>query len=466
VNNSPVPAAGQERAGALARLARWCYARRRIVLVAWLITAAALIGTAQSFGSRFSDNYASGALPSQQAQNLLSARFPAEADATVDVVLHAPDPLTSGQNPDIIARLVPALRSVPHVSAVSSPLAQGDQRQLSADRRTGFVIVRFDTSDALVPASAVRDVIHVALSFSRPGLQVAVGGRPADNVVTAAPGASEGIGLTAAVLIMLLAFGSVVAMGLPILIALVGVGMGFGIVDAASHALTIPTFGPDLMAMIGLGVGIDYALLIVTRYRQELSGGLAPREATRAAVSTAGRSVLFAGGTVVIALLGLLVINLPFMDGRRAGGAGRGDPAARPARLRRPRHRRAAHTRPVTSSDHPHWSRVLVPVEPGRSAPPLGLRGRRAGGACRSRDPAVLHAPGLQRCGQRSALTHHPAGLRPAVRRIRPWLQRPSAHRGHATRAGREQHSQGARYPPSHRARRDIGDPPHPERRG
>jgi RND superfamily putative drug exporter len=319
VNNSPVPAAGQERAGALARLARWCYARRRIVLVAWLITAAALIGTAQSFGSRFSDNYASGALPSQQAQNLLSARFPAEADATVDVVLHAPDPLTSGQNPDIIARLVPALRSVPHVSAVSSPLAQGDQRQLSADRRTGFVIVRFDTSDALVPASAVRDVIHVALSFSRPGLQVAVGGRPADNVVTAAPGASEGIGLTAAVLIMLLAFGSVVAMGLPILIALVGVGMGFGIVDAASHALTIPTFGPDLMAMIGLGVGIDYALLIVTRYRQELSGGLAPREATRAAVSTAGRSVLFAGGTVVIALLGLLVIDLPFMDGLAVG---------------------------------------------------------------------------------------------------------------------------------------------------
>ena len=148
---------------------------------------------------------------------------------------------------------------------------------------------------------------------------MAVGGAPADNVVSAAPGSSEGIGITAAIVIMLLAFGSVVAMGLPLLIALTGVGLGFGIVDAASHVLTIPDFGPDLMAMIGLGVGIDYALLIVTRYRQELTGGREPREAAGVALSTAGRSVLFAGGTVVIALLGLLVVNLPFMDGLAVG---------------------------------------------------------------------------------------------------------------------------------------------------
>src|SRR6202034_3249509 len=107
--------------------------------------------------------------------------------------------------------------------------------------------------------------------------------------------------------------------GLPILIALVGVGMGFGVLDAASHLLTVPTFGPELMAMIGLGVGIDYALFIVTRYRHGLAEGRDPRQATTVAYSTAGRAVLFAGCTVVIALLGLFVVGLAFMDGLAVG---------------------------------------------------------------------------------------------------------------------------------------------------
>jgi RND superfamily putative drug exporter len=305
----------KRRRPTLARLAGWCYAHRRSVLVAWLIAVAALIATAVSLGSSFSDNYASSALPAQQAQNLLDARFPSQSGATVYVVVHSAQPLTGGQAVKTIDDLTSSLRKRPHVSSVTSPLTPGVRGQLSADGRTAFLVVRFDTTDALVPASATNDVIHTAVGFARPGLAVAVGGTPADNVVTAAPGSSEGIGITAASIIMLLAFGSVVAMGLPLLIALTGVGMGFGIVFAASHVLTIPTFGPDLMAMIGLGVGIDYALLIVTRYRQELADGLEPRAATEVALNTAGRSVLFAGGTVVIALLGLLVINMPFMDG-------------------------------------------------------------------------------------------------------------------------------------------------------
>jgi RND superfamily putative drug exporter len=319
VNNSPAPAPGPARDATLARLAGWCFDHRRTVLAAWLIVAVAVIGIAVNFGSQFSDNYSSASLASQRAQDVLNARFPRQAGATVDVVMHSPDPLTSGRNADSIARLVSAVRALPHVSSVTSPLAPGGRHQLSADSRTGFAVVQFNLNPVDLPNSAALDVIHTALGFAHPGLQVAVGGAAADNVVSAAPGSSEGIGITAAIVIMLLAFGSVVAMGLPLLIALIGVGLGFGIVDAASHALTIPDFGPDLMAMIGLGVGIDYALLIVTRYRQELAGGHQPREAAGIALSTAGRSVLFAGGTVVIALLGLLVINLPFMDGLAVG---------------------------------------------------------------------------------------------------------------------------------------------------
>jgi RND superfamily putative drug exporter len=303
----------------LSRLAGWCFDHRRTVLVAWILVAAAVIGTAVSLGSQFSDNYSSASLASQQAQNVLSTRFPAQAGATVDIVMHSPDPLAGGRNAASIAGVASALRTLPYVSTVDSPLAPGGRRQLSADDRTGFAVVQFDTTAVNLPNSAALDVIHTALGFARPGLQVAVGGAPADNVVSAAPGSSEGIGITAAIVIMLLAFGSVVAMGLPLLIALTGVGLGFGIVDAASHVLTIPDFGPDLMAMIGLGVGIDYALLIVTRYRQEMAGGHQPRQAAGIALSTAGRSVLFAGGTVVIALLGLLVVNLPFMDGLAVG---------------------------------------------------------------------------------------------------------------------------------------------------
>ena len=318
MNNSSA-VSRQERQPILARLAGWCYNHRRVVVAAWLVAVAALIATAVGLGSTFSDNYASAALPAQQAQNLLAAKFPAEANATVDVVMHSAQPLTNGRSASTIDSLVAAVRRLPHVTSVTSPLTPGARGQLSADGRTGFAVVTFDTTDALVPGSATKDVISTAVHFARPGLAIAVGGTPADNVVTAAPGASESVGITAAVLIMLVAFGSVVAMGLPLLIALTGVGMGFGIVFAASHVLTIPTFGPDLMAMIGLGVGIDYALLIVTRYRQELMDGLTPRAATEVALSTAGRSVLFAGSTVVIALLGLLVVNLSFMDGLATG---------------------------------------------------------------------------------------------------------------------------------------------------
>jgi len=309
----------RKRRSALAVLAGACYDHRRVVVAAWLAAVAAMIGLAVGLGSSFSDNYASSALPAQQAQDLLQARFPAQAGATVDVAFQSPGRLDGSGNAADIGRVVAALRPLSHVTSVTSPLGAGGQQQLSADGRTGFAVVRFDTTDASLPGSAATGVIDTALRYARPGLKVAVGGTPADNVVSAAPGSSEGIGITAAVIIMLLAFGSVVAMGLPLLVALTGVGMGFGIVFAASHLLTVPTFGPDLMAMIGLGVGIDYALLIVTRYRQELAAGRTPREATEVALGTAGRSVLFAGATVVIALLGLLLVNLPFMDGLAAG---------------------------------------------------------------------------------------------------------------------------------------------------
>jgi RND superfamily putative drug exporter len=247
------------------------------VLAGWLLAVVAIIGLAQWAGSRLDNNFALAGSPSQQAQNLLAARFPAQKGDSADVVLRSPSPLSSPANAAAIGALVRSVKPLAHVSGVQSPLAPGAGGQLSPGHRIGFVVVQFDATAADLPARAVWRVIDTARGFARPGLQVAVGGAPVEQVISAAPGPAEMIGLVAAVVIMLLAFGSVVAMGLPILTALAGLGVGFGMLMVLSHLVTVPTFGPDMMIMIGLGVGIDYALFVVTRYRQGLAERRPPR---------------------------------------------------------------------------------------------------------------------------------------------------------------------------------------------
>lgn len=299
----------------LGRLAAWCYDHRRRVLAIWGLALILVLVVAQALGSRLDNNFSLPGSPSQQAQDVLAGKFPAERGDTADVVLHGSAPLDSSGDTKTIDRLVSTLRSLPDVTSVQGPLAPGDADQLAANRRIGFIVVHFDASAANLPVAAVKRVIASAEHFARPGLQVALGGPPIEQAVSAAPSSVEMIGLVAAVVVMLVAFGSVVAMALPIVAALVGVGLGFGILEALSHLVTVPTFGPDMMVMIGLGVGIDYALFVVTRFRQSLAEGSAPRDATIVALSTAGRAVLFAGSTVVIALSGLFVVGLGFMDG-------------------------------------------------------------------------------------------------------------------------------------------------------
>jgi RND superfamily putative drug exporter len=287
--------------------------------VLWVLGVVVVIGAASSAGNAFSNNFSGGNSEALRAQHLLATKFPAQAGDTADVVIETSGKLTDPPNAAQIDRLVAALRPLPHVSGVQSPLGPNAARQISQDGKIGFVIVQFDNTSDHLPGSSVKRVIHVAEGFRGPGFQVSLGGNPIGSVVGATPGSSTSIGVVAAMIIMLIAFGSVVAMGLPIITALSGVGIGFGLVALLSHVVTVPTFGPEMMAMIGLGVGIDYALFIVTRYRQGLSERRAPRESTVVSLATAGRAVMFAGGTVFISLLGLFVVGLPFMDGLALG---------------------------------------------------------------------------------------------------------------------------------------------------
>jgi RND superfamily putative drug exporter len=299
------------RPSRLGRIGAWCYDHRRAVLLGWIVGVIAVIAVASAIGSRFLNDFG-GVGQSGQAQTILAQRFPAQAGDDAQVVFHSSGAINA---PDVIGRVDQALagiRPLPSVTSVS-PLVR------ASDGRTAFATIQFDAISAKIPPADISRVIDKAQSSAEPGLQVALGGPPISVVVSPSPGSSEGIGVGAAIIIMLLAFGSVVAMGLPIITALVGIGAGYGVVALISHVLIDPSFGPELMAMIGLGVGIDYALFIVTRYRQSLGEGLGPRDAVIRAMSTAGRAVLFAGTTVLISLCGLFLIGQQYLDGLAVG---------------------------------------------------------------------------------------------------------------------------------------------------
>ncbi len=300
----------------LARIAGWCHDHRWWVLVVWLV---ALVGSniaAQSAGSNFSNNLTGGAQPVQQ---ILDQAFPAQKGSPAQVVITTTGPVTAPAVQERTARLVSALTPLAHVSEVVSPFAAGGAHQISKDGHIAYVQVVFDQQAGNLPEAAINTVISTAQSFEAPGYHLSLGGQAISLVAGGKPGSSEGIGILAAIIIMLLAFGSVVAMGLPIITALFGIAVAFALLDLLSHVITTPTFAPEMMAMIGLGVGIDYALFIVTRFRQGLAEGRTPRQATAVSLATSGRSVVFAGTTVILSLLGLFILQLPFMRGLAVG---------------------------------------------------------------------------------------------------------------------------------------------------
>jgi RND superfamily putative drug exporter len=305
--------------GFLGRMAAWCYRHRRRVVLLWIVLLVGATVVAQLVGTRFEDTFSSGNTPSQKALSLLQSRFSADAGDSAEVVFHGRQPLTTPSNRGVIEGLAKRLRSEHDVASVDSPFAKGGAYQISRNGHVGYLTVNFTTTSVRLPASVVHRVIDDAKASAHPGLKVALGGAPIATVVAAAPGPAEGIGVTAAIFIMLIAFGSVVAMGLPIVVALVGLAVGIAFEELGTHLLVIPTFSPELAAMMGLGVGIDYSLLIVTRFRQCLAEGLEPESAVVAALSTSGRAVLIAGTTVVVSLLGLFLIGQPYMIGLAAG---------------------------------------------------------------------------------------------------------------------------------------------------
>jgi len=300
------------------RLARFCVRRRRIVLLAWI---AALVGVgalASGAGTDYKSNFSLPGTQSQKAADLLEREFPAQSGDLDQIVLHAR--AGSLGAPAIRARVAPMLARIsalPHVASVGSPYDRGARGgAISRDGRIGFATVAFDRRSNELPKPAIRRVIDTAREAASPALQVELGGQAIEQAERTPPAATEAIGLAAAIVVLLITFGSLVAMGLPVLTALFGLGTGLALVGALSNAVDMADFSPQLAAMIGLGVGIDYALFIVTRFREAFrANGGRVEEATLTAMDTAGRAVAFAGVTVVISLLGMMLLGVAFLYG-------------------------------------------------------------------------------------------------------------------------------------------------------
>ncbi len=220
----------------------------------------------------------------------MQERFPSKSGDTADVVFHTTAPITGAANEAAIGRVVASLEPLPYVQSVTSPFSAAGAHQIAGPGKgnIAFAQIQFTTDTADIPTAAVKSVITTAQAAAHAGFQVELGGSPISAAATAAPGPSEGIGITAAILIMLLAFGSVVAMGLPVITALAGLGIGVALLELLTHVLTVPNFSPEMAAMIGIGVGIDYALFIVTRYRQGIFEGRDPRNAVVTSLMTSG----------------------------------------------------------------------------------------------------------------------------------------------------------------------------------
>ncbi|HET6864707.1 MAG TPA: MMPL family transporter [Solirubrobacteraceae bacterium] len=297
-------------------------AHRRTVVVAWIVAAIGIFAFSNAVGKKTASSFSLPGTNSQQAVDLLQSRFPAQAGDADQIVFHAKTgKLTDRAERAAVAATVARVAGLPHVTSVVSPYAAG-QHAISADGTIGFATVNFDERANALPKAAVDRVISAAQSARSSSLDVELGGQAIEQAQQAPLGFATVVGIAAAIVILLISFGSFSAMVLPIATALLGLVAGLGVINLASHIIDMPSFASELALMIGLGVGVDYALFIVTRFRENYrANGGDVNQAIEAAINTSGRAVLFAGVTVVIALLGMLALGVSLLNGAAVAAA-------------------------------------------------------------------------------------------------------------------------------------------------
>ncbi|MEV4267002.1 MMPL family transporter [Kribbella sp. NPDC049584] len=307
---------GTKPPGLLHRVSGWAMRHAGLALLLWVLVLAAVTAAATVVGANYKNDNSLPGTDSQRVTDIFQAHQPKGDTASVQIVVRADGGLDADKSR--MASMLAVVRTLPHVASVADPFTAPGS--MSTDRRTAYSTVSLDVAQADMPVEDVRTIVQRAQDFAAPGFQVEVGGDLARKAADSSGGASEGAGILAALVILVFLFGSLLAATLPLLTAVFAVGSTVGLLMLASHLFTVPDYTTPVMMLVGLGVGIDYALLIFSRYRHELLKSETDREtAAIVALDTAGRSVLFAGCTVVIALLGLLALGLGSLQGVALG---------------------------------------------------------------------------------------------------------------------------------------------------
>jgi len=299
----------------LYRLGRLCGRRARIVLAAWIVLAAGLVALGAAAGHQTSDDLSLPGTGSTQATDLLTANLPDQANGSNPLVIQAPagEKVTGSKHKDAIEQTVTAVRDVPHVTKAVNPFGQNGAALISEDQAIAYIPVTLDVGPSDLTEDEARQVLDAGAPATAAGLDVSLGGYAGQQLSKPDTEISEAIGLAAAVVILLFAFGTVTAMALPIVTAILGLVSTLALISVLGLVLDVPSIAPTLATMIGLGVGIDYALFIVTRHKQQLRDGMEMGESIARATATAGGAVVFAGTTVVIALVSLLLAGIPLV---------------------------------------------------------------------------------------------------------------------------------------------------------
>jgi len=295
----------------LAGLGRFCFRRRRLVLLIWIVGVIAVALVGFGYGAAPDNDFSGGDSQSAKAQQLMEKHFPKEQGDRLTLAIKADKGIDDPAVKQKIEKVIADLADSPVAGPVISPYQ--DKNLVTQDRRIARVTIPL--SDKEVEKSEVKPLVDTVKNASDDSLTLALGGYMAEKAETPPQGPAESVGLLAAAVILFIAFGSLVAMGLPMATALLAIVGGLALMKVVGHVVPAPNFALTFGAMIGLGVGVDYALFIVTRYKDSLRDGDSPERATVKAISTAGHAVLFAGTTVVIALMGLLVMGQRLMTG-------------------------------------------------------------------------------------------------------------------------------------------------------
>src|SRR5215213_983487 len=284
-----------------------------LVLAVWVVIVLAIVGVARSVGQETNDNLTLPGTDSQAATNLLSDKFPDQANGSVPIALRAPEghKLSDLKYKKPIQKVVKVYSKDPAITKVTGPFSEQGADQLNKKRTIGYIALNLKNGASELSLEEAQRIIDDAKPLDKVGLKPAAGGYLGSKVSKPSTGLSVVVGLAAAVVILLFTFGTAIAMGIPILTAILGLSVGLGIIAFLSHAVQMPTSAPTLSTMIGLGVGIDYALFIVTRHLSQLAEGMEPRESVASATATSGGAVVFAAGTVIIALVSLAAAGIP-----------------------------------------------------------------------------------------------------------------------------------------------------------